>query len=133
MRRERDQAGFYKHMKGIAVEARRPVTSQNIKDKDGKVLREAGLISRRWGEHFGQLLNTKSPTLDPRMADKVKRWPTCVPLDDIPSRTEVEEEIRGMANKKAVGPDDLPAELIKLFLDGDRNLLCDVHAMIVAV
>ena len=47
LRRERDQAESYEHMKGIAVEARRSVTSYNTKDKDGKVLREASLTSRR--------------------------------------------------------------------------------------
>lgn len=38
---------------------------------------------------------------------------------------EVEEARRGMANSKAVGPDeDLPTELIKkLLLDGDQGLL----------
>ena len=38
-----------------------------------------------------------------------------------------------MANRKAVGPDDLPAEVIKLFLDGDQRLLHDLHAIIVAI
>ena len=79
---------------------------------DGTVLQEDGQISRRWEGHFGHLLNTKSPTLDPRVADKVKQWPPCMPLDDLPSLFELEEAIRGMANRKAVGPDDLPAELI---------------------
>ena len=37
-RRGRDQVGFYQSMNGIQVEARRSVTSQNIKDKDGKVV-----------------------------------------------------------------------------------------------
>eukprot|EP00752_Nemacystus_decipiens_P015555 g13878.t1 len=132
-RREQDQAGFFQHLKGFAAETRRPVTSQNIKDVDGTVLREDGQISRRWEGHFGHLLNTKSPTLDPRVADKVKQWPPCMPLDDLPSLFELEEAIRGMANRKAVGPDDLPAELIKLFLGGDRSLLHDFHAIIVAV
>eukprot|EP00752_Nemacystus_decipiens_P018192 g16322.t1 len=110
LRHERDQAGFYEHLKGIAVEAKRSATSQNIKDKDGKVLREASLISSRWSGHFARLLSTKSPTLDPRVVDKIKQWPTYAPLDDIPSLLEVEEAIRGMANSKTVGPDDLPAE-----------------------
>ena len=70
------------------------------------------------------------------MADRIKQWPTCVPLDDIPCPLpplEVEEAIRGMANRKSVGPDDVPPELIKLFLDGDQNLLHDFHAIVVAV
>eukprot|EP00752_Nemacystus_decipiens_P007608 g6799.t1 len=109
LRRKRDQAGFYEHLKGIAVEAKRSVTSQ-IKDKDGKVLREASLISSR-----------------------IKQWPKFAPLADIPSPLEVEEAIRGMANRKTVGPDDLPAEVIKLFLGGDQDLLHDFHAIVVEV
>ena len=39
----------------------------------------------------------------------------------------------GMANRKAVGPDVLPAELIKLFLDGDQGLLRQFHDIIVTM
>eukprot|EP00752_Nemacystus_decipiens_P017313 g15509.t1 len=133
LRRERDQAGFYEHLKGIAVEAKRSVTWQNIKDKDGKVLREASLVSSRWSWHLAQLLSTKSPTLDSRVVDRIKQWPPYAPLDDIPSPLEVEEATRGMANRKIVGPDDLPAEVIQLILDGDQDLLHDFHAIVVGV
>ena len=68
------------------------------------MLREASLICRRWRGHFAQLLSTESLTLDPRVADRIKQWPTCVPLDDIPSPPEVEEAIRGMVNRKSVRP-----------------------------
>ncbi|CAB1101823.1 unnamed protein product [Ectocarpus sp. CCAP 1310/34] len=114
----------------IDVEGKRSFTSQNIKDEDGKV---PTFIRQRWARWFHKLLNTKSPTIDLHAADKVKRWPTCVPLDDIPSLLEVEEAVREMANRKAVGPDDLPAELIKLFLDGDQGLLREFHAIVVDV
>ncbi|CAB1118029.1 unnamed protein product [Ectocarpus sp. CCAP 1310/34] len=131
--REGDQAGFYRHLNMIDVEGKRSFTSQNIKDEDGKVLRDPTFIRQRWARWFHKLLNTKSPTIDLHAADKVKRWPTCVPLDDIPSLLEVEEAVREMANRKAVGPDDLPAELIKLFLDGDQGLLREFHAIVVDV
>ncbi|CAB1102902.1 unnamed protein product [Ectocarpus sp. CCAP 1310/34] len=106
----------------IDVEGKRSFTSQNTKDEDGKVLRDPTFIRQRWARWFHKLLNTKSPTIDLHAADKVKRSPTCVPLHDIPSLLEVEEAVQEMANRKAVGPDDLPAELIKLFLDGDQGL-----------
>ncbi|CAB1121152.1 unnamed protein product [Ectocarpus sp. CCAP 1310/34] len=131
--REGDQAGFYRHLKMIDVEGKRSFTSQNIKDEDGKVLGDPTIIRQRWARWFPKLLNTKSPTIDLHAADKVKRWPTCVPLDDIPSLLEVEEAVREMANRKAVGPDDLPAELIKLFLDGDQGFLREFHAIVVDV
>ena len=51
-------------------------------------------------------------------------WPPCSPLDDVPSRYEVEEAIRAMANRKAVGPDGLPVELLKVLVDeGDSDNL----------
>ncbi|CAB1109975.1 unnamed protein product [Ectocarpus sp. CCAP 1310/34] len=161
--REGDQAGFYRHLKMIDVEGKRSFTSQNIKDEDGKVLRDPThlkmidvegersftsqnikdedgkvlqdptFVRHRWARWFHKILNTKSPTIDLHAADKVKRWPTCVPLDDIPSLLEVEEAVREMAIRKGVGPDDLPAELIKLFLDGDQGLLREFNATVVDV
>ena len=80
------------------------MTSQNIKAKDGKVLREASLISARWCEHFSQLLSTKSPNLDLReWPTKVQQWLTCVPLDDRPFPLEVEEAIRGWLTGRPSG------------------------------
>ena len=63
----------------------------------------------RW---FHKLLNTKSPTLDRSIVDELKQWPPCRPLDDVPSRYEVDDSIRALANRKAVRPDDVPAELL---------------------
>ena len=85
----------------------------------------------RW---FHKLLNTKSPTLDASIVDELKQWPPCRPLDDVPSRYEVEEAIRALANRKAVGPDGLPAELLKVLADeGELNTLGKFHDIIVAV
>ncbi|CAB1103314.1 unnamed protein product [Ectocarpus sp. CCAP 1310/34] len=89
--REGSQASFYRPLKLIDVEGKRSFASQNIKDEDGKVLRDPTYIRQRWARWFHKLLNTKSPTIDLHAAGKVKRWPTCVPLDDIPSLLEVEE------------------------------------------
>ncbi|CAB1099912.1 unnamed protein product [Ectocarpus sp. CCAP 1310/34] len=99
-RREGDQAGFYRHLMMIDVEGKRSFISQNIKDEDGNVLRDPTFIRQQWARWFHKLLNTKSPTIDLHATDKVKWWPTCVPLDDIPSLLEVEEAVREMANRK---------------------------------
>eukprot|EP00752_Nemacystus_decipiens_P014142 g12576.t1 len=125
-RRGRDQAGYHKHLKGIAVEAKRSVTSQNIEDKDGKVLREASLITSRWIGHFAQLLSTKSPTLDPRVVDSIKQWPTYVPLDDTPSPLEVEERLHELARKKGTAVFACFVDLTKAYDSVDRELLWDV-------
>ena len=58
----------------------------------------------------------------------------CRPRDDVPSRHEVEEAIRALANRKAVGPDGLPAELLKVLADeGELNTPGKFHDIIVAV
>ena len=40
MRRDGYHAGFYEHVKGLDVEGKRPLASQNIKDEDGNLLRD---------------------------------------------------------------------------------------------
>ena len=66
--------------------------------------------------------------------DELKQWPPCRPLDDVPSRYLVKEAIRALANRKAVGPDGLPAELLKVLADeGQLNTLGKSHDIIVAV
>ena len=95
-----DQFRFYKHLKGMDVEGKRTFNSQYIRDEEGRLLRDIELIRERWVRWLHKLLNTKSPTLDPTITDELKVWPLCSPLDDVPSRYEVEEAIRAMANRK---------------------------------
>ena len=57
-----------------------------------------------------------SPALNPIIVEELKAWAPCIPLDDLLSIFEVEETIKSMSNRKAVGPDELPVELLKLKL-----------------
>ena len=108
--------------------------SQYIEDEEGRLLRDNAFIRERWVRWFHKLLNTKSPTLDQSIVDELKQWPPCRRLDDVLSRCEVEEVIRGLANRKAVGPDGLPAELLKVLADeGELNTLEKFLDVIVAV
>ena len=85
----------------------------------------------RW---FCKLLHTKSPTLGPSIVDELKQCPPCSPLDDIPSRYEVKEAIRALANRKAVEANGGPAELLKVLADeGQLNTLGMFYDIIVAV
>ena len=71
---------------------------------------------------------------DSSIVDKLEQWPPCKPLDDVPSRHKVEEAIRALANRKVVGHDDLPAELLEVLADeGELNTLGKFHDIIVAV
>lgn len=63
------------------------------------------------------MLNTKLPTLDPTIVDELKAWPPCMPLGDVSSRYKVKGVVLAMANRKAVGSDGLPIELLKVLAD----------------
>ena len=98
------------------------------------MLRDNTLIREQWVRWFHKMLNTKSPTHDPSIVDELKQWPPCRPLDDVSSRYEVKEAIRALANRKAVGPDGLLAELLKVLADeGKLDTLGKFHDIIVAV
>ena len=111
----------------------RSYNSQYISDEDVRLLRDNALIREQWVRVFHKLLNTKSPT-KPSIVYELKQWPPCRPLDDVSSRYEVEEAIRALANRKAVGPDVLPAKLLKVLADEVQlNTLGNFHDIIVAV
>lgn len=46
---------------------------------------------------------------------------------------EMEDELRSMANRKAIGTDGLLAKLLKLNLDGDVNILEKNYDVVAAV
>ena len=132
--RDGDQFGFYIHLKGMDVEGERTFNSQYIKDEDSRLLRDNALIWKRWVRWFHKLLNTKSPTLDPSIVGELKPWPPCRPLDDVRCRYEVEGGIRALANRKAVGPDRLPVDLLKVLADeGELETLRKCHNIVAAV
>ena len=116
------------------VEGKGTFNSRCVKDEGGRLLRDNALTRERWVRWFHKLLNAKSPILDPSVVDELKQWPPCRPLDDVPSRYEVAEAIRALANRKTVGPDGLPAELLKVLADeGEVDTLGKFHDIIVAV
>ena len=116
------------------MERKRTFNSQYIENEEGRLLQDNALIRERWVRWFHKLLNTKSPFLDPSIVDELQQWPPCRPLDDVPSRYEVEEAIGRLANRNAVGPNGLPAKLLKVLADeGELNTLGNFHDIIVAV
>ena len=46
--REGDQAGFYKHLKMMNLERKRDRSSAYVKDENGVLLRDVGLVRERW-------------------------------------------------------------------------------------
>ena len=71
-------------------------------------------IREQWARFYHTLLNTESLKLDPAIIDLLPPRPLGVSLGVEPSVDEMTEIIKGMPSWKAVGPDGLPAELLKL-------------------
>ena len=127
--REDDQAGFYKHLKTMNLEGKRDHSSAYVKDENGVLLRDAELIRERWVRWFHTLLNTKSPRLDPNIAEGLDQWPENMALGVQPTMQELTDAIRLLASGKAVGPDGVSIELFKSILNGDpalRQRLLDI-------
>ena len=75
-------------------------------------------------------MNTGSLKIDPTIIYLYPPRPLEVSLGDEPSIDEMTEVIKGMPNWKAVGPDGLPAEVLKL--DHPEFVQC-FHSIIVNV
>ena len=102
---------------------------QYVKDEDGILLRDVELIRERWVWWFYTLLNAKSPTLDPNIAEGLGQWPENTLLEVQPMIQERTDTIRSLANGKAVGPDGVSVKLFKITLNGDpalRRRLLDI-------
>ena len=73
-------------------------------------------VLKRWKEYFEKLLN-KENDRDPRTeeAEVVNEEVNCI------SREEVKNVLRRMKKGKAVGPDELPVEVLEVHgRDGDK-------------
>ena len=96
--------------------------------RDGKLLRKVDEIRPRWRRYFTSLLNTTSATLNRTIIEGLSQKPTALILGDPPVVSETRKALRSMANGKAMGPDELPAELLKLGLsDSSHEILLAFH------
>ena len=66
--------------------------------------------------------------LDPDTPRRLPQHPVASALG-IESTEEIATAMKAMAKAKAVGPDGLPAELLKLGLQQDRNILLELHRL----
>ena len=130
-----DLRGWYGHLKGgWKLQGKKLRGAQYIKDENGKLLRKLDEIRARWRRYFTSLLNTTSATLNRTIIEGLSQKPTALSLGDPPVVSETKKALRSMANGKAMGPDELPAELLKLGLsDSSHEILLAFHDIIVAV
>ena len=67
--------------------------------------------------------------LDPDIPERLPKHPVASALGIKPTETEIATAIKAMASAKAVGPDGLPAELLKLGLQQDWTILLELHRL----
>ena len=128
--RQRYQRGLFQRCKSLKIEDTRKVSSQYIRDEEGTMLRDPGLILGRWARFFGTLLNSKSDKLRLDIIKELPQWPITHDLGVEPTESELIGALRSMANAKAVGPDELPVELLKLGINHDPTVLREFHRVI---
>ena len=128
--RQRDQRGLFQRLKSLNIEDTRNVSSQYIRDKEDIMLRDPGLVLGRWVRFFGSLLNSKSDRLRLDILEGLPQWLITHALGVEPSENELIGALRSMANAKAVGPDELPVEFLKLGINYDPTVLREFHRVI---
>ena len=124
---QRDQRGLFQRCKSLKIEEPRKVSSQFIREAEGIMLRDPGLILGRWARFFGTLLNSKFEKLRLDIIEELPQWPITHELGVEPAESELIGALRSMANAKAVGPDELPVELLKLGINHDPTVLREFH------
>ena len=67
--------------------------------------------------------------LDPDIPKRLPQQPLASALGIEPTEEEIATAMKAMANNKAVRPDGLPAELLKLGLQQDQTILLEFHRL----
>ena len=128
--RQRDQRGLFQRIKSLNIEDTRKVSSQYIRDEEGIMLRDPELVLGRWARFFGTLLSSKSDKLKLDIIEELPQLLITRALGAEPTENELIGALRSMANAKAVGPDELPVELLKLWINLDPTVLWKFHRVI---
>ena len=128
--RQRDQRGLFQRCKSLKIEDTRKVSSQYIRDEKGTMLRDPGLILGRWARFFGTLNNSKSDKLRLDIIEELPQWPITHELGVEPTESKFIGALRSMSNAKAVGPDKLPVEFLKLGIKHRPTVLREFHRVI---
>ena len=91
------------------------------------MLRDPGLVLRRWLRFFGTLLNANSDKLRLDIIKGLPKRPVTHALGFKPTQNEVFAAFRSMTNAKAVEPDELLVELLNPSLNHDPTELRAFH------
>ena len=86
--------------------------------------------SRKVVRFFGVSLNAKSYKLRPDIISGLPQWPVTRALMVERAENELTAALRSMSTDKAVGPNELLVDLLKLGLDLDPTMLREFHRVI---
>ena len=101
--------------------------SQPVKDKEGNSLKTMEQQSKRWVEHFEELLNRPEPANPPDIPEAEFDLPiNC----EKPSKEEIRRAIKMTKNGKAAGPDEIPAEAMKGDIETSVEILYQLFGRI---
>ena len=130
-----DMRGWYGHLiGGWKLQSKKVGSAQYIKGEDGKLLLKLEEIRARWRRYFAFLLNTTSDALNRTIIEGLSPKPVALSLGDPPVVDETKQALRPMANGKVMGPDELPAELLKLGRsDSSHEILLAFDGILVTV
>ena len=128
-----DQHGFFQNIKSVQQEKTKKVELQCVRDEEGRLLHDKGRIRERWVRLFRSLLNFKSDMLDPDIPKRLPQHPVASALGIEPTEEEITTAMKAAANAKAVGPDGLPVELLKLGLQQDWTILLELHRLTILI
>ena len=126
--RQSDQRGLLQRLKSLNVENTRKFSSQYIRDEEGIMLRDPGLVLGRWARFFGTLPNSKSDQLRLDIIEGLPQWPITHALGGESTKNELIGALKSMANAKVVGPDELLVELLKFGINHDPTVLPGVSS-----
>ena len=88
--RQHDQRGLYQRCKFLNIDDTRKVNSQHIRDEEGIMLRDPGIVLGRWARFFGTLLNSKSDKLRLDVIEELSQWPITHALGVEPTEKRVD-------------------------------------------
>ena len=128
-----DQHGFFQNIESMQLEETKKVESKCVRDEEGRLLRDKRHIRERWVRFFHSLLNSKSDMLDADIPKRLPQYPVASALGIEPTEEDIAAAMKAMANTKALGPDGLPAELLKFGLQQDRTILREVHRLTILI
>ena len=93
---------LFQRIMSLSIEDTRTASSSYIRDEEGKMLRDPGLILGRWARFFAALFNAKFDKLRLDIIEGPPQWPVTHDLGVEPTENAVTVALRLMANAKAV-------------------------------